>query len=575
MKDFDRHPGNGLTSTSLFLKIAGLIVMSAVVVLAVTLTLQSHQSKDLAKSGLHNLALELTKQKASSLGNAIQLNRPEDVSALLSDWSQTTADRQEATSVFTPDGDVIFQTGAIDTHRPLSLQAVSTRQIAWSEDGLSLAAPIMQGPDNAIVGTLVTSWTLQPVLTQIRQNVLFDVAISVCLLIAMVLVSLWVLRRTITTPLTDVGASLRAIADGELSTHVAHSTRGDEIGRFARDLNDLRERLDLAAQADAEREEARAEQSRVVSTVGDALDRLAQGDLSERIDDPFPQDYETLRNNINATADALSDVLHNVTSLSTRIRDGLGALSSEADDLSGRTESQAATLEETAAALEQLTQSVKQSAHGARDIARAVDDARTEAEASGRVVEDTSQAMAQIENSSGQIAQIIGVIEDIAFQTNLLALNAGVEAARAGEAGRGFAVVASEVRALAKRSSEAAKEIKTLISNSTQHVSEGAELVSQAGNALTSIVAKVSTMATRVSEMANAVEEQSAGIGEINIGVSHLDQMTQQNALMAGQSSSSAAGLRENADDLGMLVARFTLSNTASEGAIRADIAFG
>lgn len=379
MKDFDRHPGNGLTSTSLFLKIAGLIVMSAVVVLAVTLTLQSHQSKDLAKSGLHNLALELTKQKASSLGNAIQLNRPEDVSALLSDWSQTTADRQEATSVFTPDGDVIFQTGAIDTHRPLSLQAVSTRQIAWSEDGLSLAAPIMQGPDNAIVGTLVTSWTLQPVLTQIRQNVLFDVAISVCLLIAMVLVSLWVLRRTITTPLTDVGASLRAIADGELSTHVAHSTRGDEIGRFARDLNDLRERLDLAAQADAEREEARAEQSRVVSTVGDALDRLAQGDLSERIDDPFPQDYETLRNNINATADALSDVLHNVTSLSTRIRDGLGALSSEADDLSGRTESQAATLEETAAALEQLTQSVKQSAHGARDIARAVDDARTEA----------------------------------------------------------------------------------------------------------------------------------------------------------------------------------------------------
>ena len=175
--------------------------------------------------------------------------------------------------------------------------------------------------------------------------------------------------------------------------------------------------------------------------------------------------------------------------------------------------------------------------------------------------DDTISAMTQIENSSAQIAQMIGVIGDIAFQTNLLALNAGAEAARASEADCGFAIVASQVRALAKRSSEAAKKIKTLITDSTQHVSDRSALVAKAGEALTSIVDCVGSIAAWVTQVTTAVEEQSTGIGEINTGVSHLDQMTQQNAAMAGQTSGASHALREDAADLGRMVARFTLQD--------------
>ena len=173
------------------------------------------------------------------------------------------------------------------------------------------------------------------------------------------------------------------------------------------------------------------------------------------------------------------------------IRSGAAEISQASDDLSGRTESQAATLEETAAALEEMTVSVKSSAEGARSVETIMEEARQEAKNSGEVVGKAVSAMTEIELSSGQISQIINVIDDIAFQTNLLALNAGVEAARAGEAGKGFAVVASEVRALAQRSSDAATEIKSLIDDSSKQVGNGVELVGQAGKALENIVDRV------------------------------------------------------------------------------------
>ena len=252
-----------------------------------------------------------------------------------------------------------------------------------------------------------------------------------------------------------------------------------------------------------------------------------------------------------------------VVESTTSISNGASEISQASEDLSRRTESQAATLEQTAAAIVELTASVKTSADGARNVENTVQKAREEAETSGEVVQNAVSAMGGIEESSNKISQIISVIDDIAFQTNLLALNAGVEAARAGDAGRGFAVVASEVRALAQRSSEAAMEIKALISESTSQVEQGVDLVGRAGEALHSIVGRVSHISQLISEMAEGAAEQSTGLSEVNIGMSQLDQVTQQNAAMVEEATAAGHTLNSDAVTLSELVARFQVGDSA------------
>ena len=219
-------------------------------------------------------------------------------------------------------------------------------------------------------------------------------------------------------------------------------------------------------------------------------------------------------------------------------------------------------MEETAAALDQLTASVREAAESASEVENVVTKARKDAEESGVIVSEAVDAMSMIRKSSNEISQIIGVIDDIAFQTNLLSLNAGVEAARAGEAGRGFAVVASEVRALAQRSSDAAKQIKLLITSSSEQVETGVGLVGRTGEALASIIDRVSSIDKLVSGIASGSREQSSGLSEINIGMSQLDQVTQQNAAMVEEATAAATTLRTEAAGLTHVVGRFNLMDS-------------
>jgi methyl-accepting chemotaxis protein len=337
------------------------------------------------------------------------------------------------------------------------------------------------------------------------------------------------------------------------------------VVKFADDVTDDQN----ARRRDAEeRERLQADQQQVVESLRAGLGALAGGDLAARLEDAFGAEYEGLRNDFNEALDTLREAMTSLAETSHSIQRGAGEISSAADDLSRRTEGQAATLEETAAALDQLTASVRSSADGAANAAEAVESARKDAEESGETVRRAVAAMNRIEKSSEQISRIIGVIEDIAFQTNLLALNAGVEAARAGDAGRGFAVVASEVRALAQRSSEAAKEIKDLISESTEQVGEGVDLVGQAGTALEQIVTRVAQIAERVSEIASSAREQSTGLGEINTGVNQLDQVTQQNAAMVEESTAASHALNGEAEQLAALVRRFKTGDEAGPGQV-------
>ena len=339
---------------------------------------------------------------------------------------------------------------------------------------------------------------------------------------------------------------------------------GRRIGAIGLQLS--LDRLVSIATDPMEQERARlqADQQPVVDVLSVGLQNLAAGNLQDALSEEFGGNYETLRGDFNRTLDKLNGTIAQVVDTAETIRTRSTEISSASEDLSRRTENQAATLEETAAALDELTSSVKSAAKGAREVENIVRQARREAEESGAVV----SAMTEIERSSDQISQIIGVIDDIAFQTNLLALNAGVEAARAGDAGKGFAVVASEVRALAQRSSAAAKEIKTLIGTSTQHVGRGVDQVGRAGKALASIVNRVAHISTLVSDIAAGASEQSTGLAEINIGVTQLDQVTQQNAAMVEESTAASQSQHQEASDLAALVARFALREGGRSPAI-------
>ncbi|WP_296595709.1 PAS domain-containing methyl-accepting chemotaxis protein [Phenylobacterium sp.] len=296
---------------------------------------------------------------------------------------------------------------------------------------------------------------------------------------------------------------------------------------------------------------------RAVNEIGNGLSHLARNDLTHLINEQFEPTFEPLRKDYNTAASSLREAMAGIGGATHAVTAGADEIARASDDLSRRTEQQAASLEETAAALDEITAAVKRSAEGARAATGAASAAREEATRSGAVMQDGVQAMAEIEASSRQITQIIGVIDEIAFQTNLLALNAGVEAARAGEAGRGFAVVAQEVRALAQRSAEAAKEIKTLISNSTNQVERGVRLVGETGEALTSIVTRVTEIDRLIAEIAQSSQEQATGLSEVNTAVNQMDQVTQQNAAMVEEATAASAQLKREAAELASLVSKF------------------
>jgi methyl-accepting chemotaxis protein len=362
----------------------------------------------------------------------------------------------------------------------------------------------------------------------------------------------------------DVVPAGRRTLDGSFCPIL--DARGRPIGYqlLGRDVTDQDSAL---AEAEQARATLQAAQERVVDALRTGLTRLREGDLTHRIDTSLGGDYENLREDFNAACEGLRQTVAGVNEMVDTIRADVREITGAAEDLSRRTEHQAATLEETAAALAEITAAVNSAAEGARSARAVVGEARGNAESSGRVVQDAVTAMGEIATSSSQISRIVGVIDDIAFQTNLLALNAGVEAARAGEAGRGFAVVASEVRALAQRSSEAAREIGGLIAASTRQVESGVTLVGEAGEALRSIAASVNGISDHVADIAGSAQEQSASLTEVNAAMTQLDQVTQQNAAMFEETTAASQNLVTQADALSARMARFRVGHAPAVAA--------
>ncbi|WP_212560655.1 methyl-accepting chemotaxis protein [Stenotrophomonas sp. PE591] len=353
------------------------------------------------------------------------------------------------------------------------------------------------------------------------------------------------------TSLSAINGEIRRLATAAAAGDF--SLRGDE-DRFAYDFRDMVAGLNRLMQTTDEN----------LVQVSTLLQAISRGDLTVRMQGDFHGVFARMRDDCNATVDQLKQIVGRIQSSASSINLAAGEIASGNTDLSRRTEQQAANLEETAASMEELTSTVKQNAEHARQANQLAIGAHGVASQGGEVVGQVVTTMSAIEASSKKIAEIISVIDGIAFQTNILALNAAVEAARAGEQGRGFAVVASEVRTLAQRSAGAAKEIKGLIEDSVGKVADGSALVRQAGTTMGEIVASVQRVTDIMADISAASQEQSSGIEQVNQAVVQMDETTQQNAALVEEASAAARSMEEQANLLAEAVSVFRTGAAAA-----------
>ncbi|GBQ86398.1 methyl-accepting chemotaxis protein [Gluconacetobacter johannae DSM 13595] len=410
-----------------------------------------------------------------------------------------------------------------------------------------------------------------PVWQDVRMMILGGIVTALLVLGTLYLMVVVLVRR----PMESLLASVETLSRGDYARPVMGQHRRDETGTIAVALDGFRVALatgrrneEAAAesrrQAEVLRAEAQATQAAraaelqdVVKALGNGLERLAGGDLLFRLRARFAPEYEVLREDFNIAMDKLQEVITSIAFSARSVTAGSSQIAVASEDLSRRNEQQAASLEETTAALNQITATVRKTAEGASVADTLVSSASADAEHSGVVVKQTVAAMAGIKDAVGEIRHILGLIDEIAFQTNLLAVNAAVEAARAGNAGRSFAIVATEVRALSERSSEASKQIKALISTSSEQIGRGVKLVGETGTALDRIVSQVGRLSEFISRISLAARDQASGLSEVNATMSQMDRVTQQNAAMSEQSSAASHSLNKEATVLSRLVGEF------------------
>ena len=400
-------------------------------------------------------------------------------------------------------------------------------------------------------------------------NALFTLALGTVVAIVIGLILGWFIARSLARNLKNVIMAAQNLGGGDLAARASVTTT-DEVGQLAQAFNAMGTQLQSKVMKEQE-QAAKTEQFMVDAKR--VLGALAQGDLTDQMTSACDGDLEQIKVSLNSAITHLTTTLTTVREAAESVTTGAEEITKGNEDLSQRTSEQASSLEETSSAMEEMTSTVKQNADNAKQANQLAIAAREVANKGGAVTSKAVEAMGEINKSSKKIADIITVIDEIAFQTNLLALNAAVEAARAGEHGRGFAVVAAEVRNLAQRSATAAKEIKGLINESIQRVTDGSELVDQSGKTLAEIVGSVKRVTDIIAEITAASQEQATGIDQVNKAIMQMDETTQQNAALVEEATSASQSMKEQARALMQQVGAFKMTGSRPVSQGRSSVA--
>lgn len=397
-----------------------------------------------------------------------------------------------------------------------------------------------------------------------NKNAFYQTLTGLSVVLVLISLAALLIARDIAGGVRMVTTGLEQITSGDLDVTISGKSRKDEIGNIARQAETLRGHAVEKRAADDQLDRAMEEQKQVSNAIAEALRQLSHKVLVYRLDDEFPEDFKGLRMDFNDLAQSLQDAMDTVRSAALSVGDDSQTIAANMDDLSRRTESQAAALERSTHAMNEITTSVGESARNAKDAETIAGTTQDKVNDCEEIVQKTVTAMEEIRTSSDEISQITKVIEDIAFQTNLLALNAGVEAARAGEAGRGFAVVASEVQRLAQRCSDAVSQIDEITARSSSQVNTGSTLVGSAGTAMADVSTQVSAISELIVSIAKGLDAQSSQLNEVNHAVGEMEQMTQTNAAMTEETTASATQLFQQARELNTMIGAFQLDGPAT-----------
>lgn len=556
---------SGFAWRSLNLRIALLVTVFALLTALPMAYLAAQRLQTQALDSLRLLQRELTTATAREIAQPMKLGFSGSVEQQIADVIERAGSSFAYARAVRADGVVMTEAGQppATTSTLPDLGAISDRVMEdeqpWqSTDGHTLVLPVTSRK-GAMRGVLVMVWDPAATLSALRAGLLRDAALGAAILLVSLLGCLVILRRLLGRPLQQLTRALERITSGDYGSRLPLATRRDELGRIARRIDMLQTTLAEAAAAARSRAGDQQAQADAVEQLRGGLDALARRDLSHRLRQPLAPAYEPLRRDFNDALDSLARMMTQVLGTGHMILSHSSRIRGDSATLAGRITSQAADLGELSQALNGLSTALGAAEDEVRAANGLAASAVEQAEASNAVMTSAAAAMEGIQHSAARIGSITGVIDDIAFQTTLLALNAGVEAARAGEAGRGFAVVASEVQALAQRSSEAATEIRALISSTSQHISQGAEEVGKTGAVLTRIIADLGEISGCVSGSARGLSQEAAALRTLTTRLTALEGTTRGNTDVVNQTVTAMSGLCRDAEGLSQLAAAFRL----------------
>ena len=607
---------------SLTQKIVGLVLLALIVGSAAISYVGASQNGALLRAELERANMTLSAASTEQLAGGIRFGKADALMTVYQGLDTSLGEQFSAGASYNLDGAVIATTSEDATVNAALADVVGKTLASGAIEMVSVGAigyvavPAHFGPEGATVGIAAFAWDMSESLAEQSKTLITSALAGIAVILVLTVVLYFFIRLSITGPLLRLVNTATQIAEDPSSVDAVPATnRGDELGAMARAVEVFRENGQKVAQlteaeaaqvlrSQAERETMMQQLQRafgdvvdaaiagdfrkrveaefpdtelntlassvnkLVATVdgglletGQVLAALAETNLTQRVNGSYQGAFAKLKDDTNAVADKLTDIVGQLRKTSRGVRSATGEILAGANDLSERTTRQAATIEETSTTMEQLAVTVLENSRKAEDASVKSQGVSRTAEEGGAVMGQATDAMEKITSSSAKISNIIGLIDDIAFQTNLLALNASVEAARAGDAGKGFAVVAVEVRRLAQSAASASADVKVLVEQSATEVSGGSRLVAEAAGKLEAILAGIRENSVVMETIARDSKEQASAIEEVNVAVRLMDEMTQHNAALVEQTNAAIEQTEGQASDLDRIVDIFILED--------------